>query len=104
VDASLHMPFVASGGLDGTLRLGNHALNLRTYRGEMHNLYQLEWNQESNMYSFIELNKHKPKGTHFPIEVAVQKVCWNQNPKTPQWIASGMNCGLVRVETVYSGK
>ncbi|EEB05569.1 transcription factor tfiiic complex subunit sfc6 [Schizosaccharomyces japonicus yFS275] len=109
IGTTVRHPFVAAGGADGIVTVMNpfrllgwsHKFKMSVYR-----LYQLEYSSKYDVYRLLENfrpNLPKPRKVSLyvhPWQVQISKVEWNPNFKYAGWLASGMACGLLRVENL----
>ncbi|TPX32341.1 hypothetical protein SmJEL517_g04544 [Synchytrium microbalum] len=112
LNCSKYLPFVAAASSDGTLRIGNfnRSALLRSTKPVVNLMYRLEWNEEQQLFVFVEGHEEtsqvKGKPDHviksvFPQHVTIQKAAWSANRVSASWLASGGRSGLVRLESTF---
>ncbi|WBW71846.1 transcription factor TFIIIC complex subunit Sfc6 [Schizosaccharomyces osmophilus] len=104
--SKLH-PFVAIGSSDGIVTVVNPFRLLgfsHKHRANVHRIFQLEYSEKQKKYRFS--NNFRPGLTKsrkldmyiFPWQVQINCTEWNPNYSHGGWLASGMACGLLRLE------
>ncbi|EPX74377.1 transcription factor tfiiic complex subunit sfc6 [Schizosaccharomyces octosporus yFS286] len=100
-------PFVAIGSSDGIVTVINPFRLLgfsHKHRANVHRIFQLEYSEKESKYRFS--NNFRPGLTKsrkldmyiFPWQIQINCTEWNPNYSHGGWLASGMACGLLRLE------
>ncbi|KAJ3131385.1 General transcription factor 3C polypeptide 2 [Geranomyces variabilis] len=114
VEASPHIPFMASAGADGSVQISNfrRTRKKKSQRPMQVMLYNLTYDTSAGILAFQESMEPELMSTamangssgimqFYPPEVAIQRLAWNPNDVAPGWMASGGTAGFVRIETCF---
>ncbi|CAA18865.1 transcription factor TFIIIC complex subunit Sfc6 [Schizosaccharomyces pombe] len=100
-------PFVACAASDGIVTIVNPFRLLgfsHKQKANVHRIFQLEYSEKQDSYRMLDgfrprLPKAKKLDMYiYPWQIQVNKVEWNGNKGYAGWLASGMACGILRVE------
>ncbi|EPY54259.1 transcription factor tfiiic complex subunit sfc6 [Schizosaccharomyces cryophilus OY26] len=104
--SKLH-PFVAIGSSDGIVTVVNPFRLLgfsHKHRANVHRISQLEYSEKQQKFRFLNnfrpgLMKSRKRDMYiFPWQIQINSLEWNPNYSYGGWLASGMACGLLRLE------
>ncbi|KAL7747828.1 hypothetical protein RI367_006763 [Sorochytrium milnesiophthora] len=108
-DSASH-PFLASVSAEGLLKICNmNRMRTRARNPIEVTLYALGWDKQSQTLHMTDglvcraaAAAHMRKSNHFfwrfAPEIALQRVCWTNDPQRPTWLASAGTMGIVRIE------